>query len=63
MDNVTDKNPGDSKLHTPLHLAAKGGHMQIVKAIMNHVTDKNPIDKEGQTPMALFLRHATSEQD
>ena len=41
---------------TPLHLAAKKGHLEICRLIMEHddveePDDKNPVNLEGYTPL------------
>ena len=59
---MTIKNPADNKGWTPLHYAAKGGHIEVIKAIHIHVVDKNPVNNKGLTPMALFL-DANPEED
>ena len=43
---------------TPLHLAARLGHIQVITAIHNHVTgNKNPKNDDGETPKELLTRH------
>ena len=49
-----DKNPKDKfRWQTPLHLAARKGHLTTYKSISNFVVDKNPKDKEHITPLHL----------
>ena len=38
---------------TPLHWAAKCGHCEICRLIMDNVTNKNPPDLDGWTPLHL----------
>ena len=38
---------------TPLHMAAKNGHLSICKLIIENVRDKNPRDIHGRTPLHL----------
>ena len=38
------KNPANSKGQTPLHFAAKEGHMEVCQLIMENFQDKNPGD-------------------
>ena len=36
---------------TPLHLAARNGHLEIVKILMEAAKDKNPSDGNKFTPL------------
>ena len=36
---------------TPLHYAAKNGHLEVYRFILEHLTDKNPGDMYGLTPL------------
>ena len=47
-DNI---NPKDLDGVTPLHQAAKGGHLQICRAIIEKLVDKNPKCNVGMTPL------------
>ena len=55
MANVTDLNLADNDGMTPLHFAARQGHIQMVKAILSQVAEKNPVNNKGKTPKELFL--------
>ena len=47
-----DKNPGDLKGKTPLHVAVNRGHFEIVKLLLEKIEgDKNPEDLKGKTPL------------
>ena len=49
-------NEGSELLHdydTPLHAAAKNGHFEVYKLIMNGFNDKNPKNNWGDTPLHL----------
>ena len=49
-----DKNPKDKfRWQTPLHLAARKGHLTTYKSISNFVVDKNPKDRDDVTPLHL----------
>ena len=53
-----NKNPEDDKGNTPLHFAAKSGHLEVVKVIANELTPyaahkKNPKNWDGKTPLGL----------
>ena len=52
IENFSDKNPAtEAKGWTPLHCAAKSGHLDVCKLIMDYLVDKNPKDKHGTTPL------------
>ena len=57
IDNKIDKNPGDNFGTTPLHEAAKMGHIDVVKYIVANVDEKkkNPTDSGGTIPEQLAL--------
>ena len=38
---------------TPLHIAARRGHVEICRMIMDHLEDKNPKNDWGRTPLHL----------
>ena len=45
-------NPANENGETPLHLAAKNGHLEICKLILDGLgKTKNPVDKKGRTPL------------
>ena len=50
---VEDKNPEDERGWTPLHVAAKGGHVRICKMILPVIENKNPRTLFGITPISL----------
>jgi len=49
--NLKEKNPKDEEDVTPLHLAAKSGHLDICKLLCSNLEEKNPSDDYGRTPM------------
>ena len=58
IDNMTgDKNPGEFGGWTPLHDAAKNGHLEICRLIAQHLEDKNPRDVIGWTPLHWAAEH------
>ena len=46
-------NPADNVGMTPLHLAAKSGHLSICKELLDNILDLNPKNEEGATPLHL----------
>ena len=42
IDRLEDKNPRSEEGKTPLHFAAKAGHLNVCKFIIERVQDKNP---------------------
>ena len=51
LKNISDKNPGNQYMQTPLHYAAITGRLDIFKLIFNSVEKKNPKDFIGNTPL------------
>ena len=51
IDNIADKNHIDDNSWSPLHLAAKRGHLEDCKIITAKITNKNPVDNYGETPI------------
>ena len=47
---VEQKNPRDHKGETPLHLAAKKGHLDVCKLIVESMLNKNIENIQGHTP-------------
>ena len=45
------KNPKDDVGMTPLHYAAKSGHTDTCKIILEHVNENNPKNSIGKTPL------------
>ena len=52
IENIDNKNPAALNGSTPLHLAAKKGHLGIVRLIVETGVDKNCLFN-GQTPLDL----------
>jgi ankyrin repeat protein len=49
-----EKNPDNVNGWTPLHLAAKAGHLKVCQLIIDNVADKNPQNfNSGVTPLQL----------
>ena len=58
--NPANEDPGDQG-ETPLHKAAKNGHVKICKLILENVVDKCPISEKGMTPLHWSARCGHSE--
>ena len=53
-----DKNPPSVfNGFTPLHGAAKNGHLDVCKLIMKNIDDKNPRSHSGKTPLSLAVKN------
>ena len=51
VKNLENKNPGDDKGVTPLHVAARCGKEDVCKFLMDNLVDKNPQANNGITPL------------
>lgn len=51
----------DSTGSTPLHLAAAGGHLDVVKLLLEHGADINAMDRGRSTPLIAALRNKHRE--
>ena len=49
----TDVNTKDSAGWTPLHLAAMGGHVEIIAALIDAGADPNAAGQMGKTPLVV----------
>ena len=50
LENVVSKNPVAFNGLTPLHSAAKGGHLDIIKLLIDNGVDRRPLF-HGRTPL------------
>ena len=61
IEKVDDKNPASTSRWgengTPLHGAAKEGHFEICKLIIEKVVVKNPSDDNGVTPLHCAAKY------
>ena len=55
MVEIEDKNPSDDFGTTPLHKAAKRGHLLVCKLIIEQIGDINPRDNDGKTPLQMAV--------
>ena len=53
MEIVDKGDPEDEDGHTPLHFAAKKGHLEVCQLIVNNIKDKEPKNCNGKTPIQL----------
>ncbi len=56
-----DPNVRDEDGNTPLHLAAKHGHLGIVKDLVRYGADINAENLSGYTPLALAIKGGNRE--
>ncbi|MEM1125426.1 MAG: ankyrin repeat domain-containing protein [Bacteroidota bacterium] len=47
--------------YTPLHLAARAGHVEMVTFLLDHGGDVNAVDQQGRTPGYLAMHHDQAE--
>ena len=55
---VNDKNPRSNFGWTPLHSAARGGHLEICELITSNVEEKDPPDNNGVTPSKIVIEQS-----
>jgi len=55
-EEVINRQEGKPLNWTPIHLAAREGHIDIVKLLIKHGSDRNLEDSEGNTPLDLAER-------
>ena len=53
MEKAAVKNPQDKYGYTPLHWAAKAGHMEIFKIILSNAKEMNPTSYLRTTPISI----------
>ena len=63
LQNFHEKNPNIMGKLTPLHAAAKNGHMNICRMIASHLDDKNPRTNSGITPKDLMKEYVKNVQE
>ena len=54
-------NSRSNKKDTPLHVAARYGHTEVVKFILANVVDKNPVNEDGVTPFHEATKNGSLE--
>jgi len=57
LNMVEEKNPKSKHGFTPLHEAARYGHIEIAKMILDVVDDKSPKNCYGETPQFMAMKH------
>ena len=50
MERIDNKNPEDDGGWTPLHTAAKNGHLDVCKHLLDNIQNKMPKTLNGKTP-------------
>ena len=56
-----DLNSRTNEGDTPLHAAARYGHIEMVKFILANVVDKHPVNDYGQTPLCESTKNGFKE--
>ena len=58
---MEEKNLPDNLGNTPLHVAAKNGHLEVCRAVIGTLDDKNPRNNNGITPFTLAAQQGHLE--
>lgn len=53
---LTDLEARDDRQETPVHYAARFGHLSVLELLKNHGADINSISASGDTPLHLAVR-------
>ena len=59
--NISNKNPKSKKGETPLHRAARFGHLEVFEYIAGYCNDKNPRKRDGTTPLLMAAKNGHVE--
>lgn len=62
MEKFNVVNPPNNKKFTPLHAAASGGHLEIVRMIINNLDNQNSESKNPKDENELTPLHCAAEK-
>ena len=58
---IVDLDAHDTQGYAPIHIAAKEGHLEVVRALLNYEANINLPDGNGYTPLFLAIHHGHIE--